>query len=346
MYNYIIRPILFIFQPETVHHLVVSLIKVLYRIPFVRCSMGRAYSYNNSILKREVFGLHFMNPIGLAAGFDKNAEFYNELSTFGFSFIEIGTVTPKPQPGNPRPRSFRLKKDFALINRMGFNNLGVENAVNNLKNRNSNIIIGGNIGKNTLTPNEKAHEDYLYCFTKLYDHVDYFVVNVSCPNISNLKELQDTENLRLILSKLVESRASKSVYKPILLKISPDLNSSQLDDSINLALELKIDGFVATNTTTSRDNLTTDELLVKSIGNGGLSGKPLKDRSTEVIRYISEKTNRKMPIIGVGGIMNSKDAIEKLNAGATLLQVYTGFIYNGPGVAKRICKTIAKGYQS
>lgn len=343
MYNYIVRPILFLFQPETVHHLVVGLIKLSFRLPFLKNLFKQIYSYNHPSLKREVFGLEFNNPVGLAAGFDKNAEFFNEFSSFGFSFIEIGTVTPQPQPGNPLPRSFRLKKDNALVNRMGFNNLGVSNAIINLKRRKSNVIIGGNIGKNTSTPNEKAYEDYLFCFSELYDYVDYFVVNVSCPNISNLKELQDTENLRLILTRIVEYRATKSVYKPILLKVSPDLNTIQLDDNINLALELKIDGFVATNTTTSRNNLITNEEVVKSIGNGGLSGQPLKDRSTEIIRYISIKTQGKIPIIGVGGIMDEYDAIEKLNAGASLIQVYTGFIYNGPGIVKRICRGIAKG---
>ncbi|PKP39529.1 MAG: dihydroorotate dehydrogenase (quinone) [Bacteroidetes bacterium HGW-Bacteroidetes-15] len=342
MYNYFIRPVLFLFQPETVHHIVVGLIKVLFKIPFVSNLFRKAYSINHPSLKREVFGLQFPNPVGLAAGFDKNAEFFNEFSSFGFSFVEIGTVTPKAQPGNLKPRSFRLKADKALINRMGFNNLGVGNAVLKLKKRNSNLIVGGNIGKNTATPNQDAHYDYLHCFTQLYDHVDYFVVNVSCPNITNLKELQDTDNLKEILSELVNYRLKKEIYKPILLKISPDLNNKQLDDNIDLALELNIDGFVATNTTTSRKGLTTPDHAIKSIGNGGLSGKPLRDRSTEIIRYISTKTKGKVPIIGVGGIITAEDAIEKLDAGASLVQIYTGFIYSGPGLVKRICKAIIK----
>lgn len=342
MYKYFIRPLLFLLQPETVHHIVVKAVKIFVKIPFFKYFLKKVYTYNHPTLEREVFGLKFSNPIGLAAGFDKNADFYNEFGLFGFSFIEIGTVTPKGQPGNPKPRSFRLVNDQALINRMGFNNYGVENAVRNIKRKGKQVIVGGNIGKNTLTPNGKAHEDYLHCFSELYDHVDYFVVNVSCPNISNLSELQDTENLKRILSNLVSFRSTKAEYKPILLKVSPDLNDNQIDDSINIAQELNIDGFVATNTSTSRERLKTPISELISIGNGGLSGKPIRDRSTDVIKHIANKTQGKMPIIGVGGIMNEQDAIDKLNAGATLIQLYTGFIYSGPSLVKKISRSLAK----
>lgn len=344
MYKGIIRPFLFLLMPEAVHSLVVKSIKIFFFIPFVKPMVRSVFGCKNpSKLKRNVFGLEFINPIGLAAGFDKNADLFQHFDAFGFSFIEVGTITPKAQPGNPKPRSFRLKKDKALINRMGFNNKGVDNAVNNLKGRkNPRIIIGGNIGKNTLTPNDKAHEDYLYCFKELYDHVDYFVVNVSCPNIKDLKQLQDSDNLSGILSEVTLYRSSQKQYKPILLKVSPDLTTEQLDSNIETAQQFNLDGFVATNTTTSRENLSTDKLTVETIANGGLSGEPLKNRSTEVIRYIHSKTKGSMPIIGVGGISSVEDALEKLDAGASLIQLYTGFIYEGPGIIKKICKAIDK----
>ncbi len=344
MYKGIIRPLLFLLKPEAVHGLVVRGLKILFAIPFVKPLVKRKFGYNQSSkLKRNLFGLEFDNPIGLAAGFDKNADLYSHFDAFGFSFIEVGTVTPRAQPGNPKPRSFRLKKDKALINRMGFNNKGLENAVKNLKRRKkSGIIIGGNIGKNTLTPNDKAHEDYFCCFKELYDHVDYFVVNVSCPNIKDLKQLQDTENLKGILSKVTLYRSSQKQYKPILLKVSPDLTVEQLDSNIETAQQFGLDGFVATNTTISRENLSTNKHIVDSIGNGGLSGEPLKNRATEVIRYIHIKTKGSMPIIGIGGISSVEDALEKLDAGASLIQLYTGFIYEGPGIVKRICKAIDK----
>ena len=344
MYKGIIRPFLFLLKPEAVHSLVVKSIKIFFFIPFVKPIVRSVFGCKNpSKLKRNVFGLEFINPIGLAAGFDKNADLFQHFDAFGFSFIEVGTITPKAQPGNPKPRSFRLKKDKALINRMGFNNKGVDNAVNNLKGRkNPRIIIGGNIGKNTLTPNDKAHEDYLYCFKELYDHVDYFVVNVSCPNIKDLKQLQDSDNLSGILSEVTLYRSSQKQYKPILLKVSPDLTTEQLDSNIETAQQFNLDGFVATNTTTSRENLSTDKLTVETIANGGLSGEPLKNRSTEVIRYIHSKTKGSMPIIGVGGISSVEDALEKLDAGASLIQLYTGFIYEGPGIIKKICKAIDK----
>ncbi len=344
MYKGIIRPFLFLLKPEAVHSLVVKSIKIFFFIPFVKPIVRSVFGCKNpSKLKRNVFGLEFINPIGLAAGFDKNADLFQHFDAFGFSFIEVGTITPKAQPGNPKPRSFRLKKDKALINRMGFNNKGVDNAVNNLKGRkNPRIIIGGNIGKNTLTPNDKAHEDYLYCFKELYDHVDYFVVNVSCPNIKDLKQLQDSDNLSGILSEVTLYRSSQKQYKPILLKVSPDLTTEQLDSNIETAQQFNLDGFVATNTTTSRENLSTDKLTVETIANGGLSGEPLKNRSTEIIRYIHSKTKGSMPIIGVGGISSVEDALEKLDAGASLIQLYTGFIYEGPGIIKKICKAFDK----
>lgn len=340
MYSKIVRPILFLLSPEKIHSLVVSCIKFGFRIPGIKWSIKKLTDIKHPSLERNVFGLHFKNPVGFAAGFDKNAEVFDDFSAFGFSFIEIGTVTPKPQAGNPKPRSFRLKADKALINRMGFNNKGVEYASEKLKKRGGNIIIGGNIGKNTLTPNELAVNDYLYCFKELYDHVDYLVVNISCPNVANLRHLQDGEQLGLILDTLINERKSKKNYKPILLKVSPDLTNEQLDETIKKAVESGIDGFIATNTTTSRENLTTDPEMVKSIGNGGLSGAPLTHRSTEVIRYIHAKTSGSKPIIGVGGILTPEDAIEKINAGASLIQLYTGFIYSGPMLVKQINKAI------
>jgi dihydroorotate dehydrogenase len=340
MYKYLIRPILFRIYPETVHHLVVMAIKAAFGVPGMAYLAGKLCNVSHSKLKRTVFGLEFDNPVGLAAGFDKNASFYNEFSHLGFAFIEIGTVTPKAQPGNPKPRSFRLVKDKALINRMGFNNLGAEEVIKNLKKRKTRIIIGGNLGKNTLTPNNQAVNDYIFTFNKLYEYVDYFVVNVSCPNISDLRELQDKDSLLEILKSLMNERSKRESAKPILLKISPDLNFKQIDEVIEIVDETNIDGIVATNTTTGRYNLSTTEEKIGQIGNGGMSGLPLKNRSTEIIRYISVKTNGKVPIIGVGGIMTPQDAIEKLRAGASLVQVYTGFIYEGPMLVRQINKKI------
>ncbi len=342
MYRFIIRPFLFLFPAETVHHFVVNAIKIGFKVPGIRFLVKLIFTYNNYLLEREVFGIKFKSPVGLAAGFDKNAESFNDLSVFGFSFIEVGTITPEPQSGNAKPRSFRLKKDMALINRMGFNNEGVVAAKKMLEKKGRTVIVGGNIGKNTITPNHTALEDYIKCFTELYHFVDYFVVNISCPNISNLRELQDKDNLSEIIEALTKLRFKQTIYKPILLKVSPDLNEKQLNDTIEIAQKVGLDGFVATNTTTSREGLKTIEERINHIGNGGLSGAPLRNRSTEVIRYISEKTNGTMPIIGSGGIMSPEDAIEKIKAGASLIQLYTGFIYQGPGLAKRICKAIAK----
>jgi dihydroorotate dehydrogenase len=293
-------------------------------------------------LEREVFGLKFENPVGLAAGFDKDAKLFDELASFGFGFVEIGTVTPLPQDGNPKPRLFRLKEDNALINRMGFNNEGIEGAVARLRRKKSNIIIGGNIGKNKLTPNDKAVDDYEICFEKLFPYVDYFVVNVSSPNTPGLRDLQEKEPLTALLNSLQKLNNQKEKRKPILLKIAPDLSNEQLDDIIAIVADTKIDGVVATNTTIGRKGLKTDKTKVEAIGNGGLSGKPVKAMSTEVIKYLADKSNRAFPIIGVGGIHSAEDALEKLEAGATLVQVFTGFIYEGPALITRINKAILK----
>lgn len=342
MYKNIIRPVLFLLQPETVHRLIVNFLRIGFKIPGIVYFTKKLFIIRNKRLKTTFLGIEFDNPVGFAAGFDKNAEIYNQFSNFGFSFIEIGTVTPKAQAGNPKPRSFRIPKDQGLINRMGFNNKGVDYAVKQLKNKKHNVIIGGNIGKNTNTPNEEALNDYMICFEKLYESVDYFVVNLSCPNIKDLRKLQDKDSTITILNKLTEIRRSKTPYKPILLKISPDLTNEQLDDVVETFNITGIDGIVATNTTISRENLVTCKKRINEIANGGLSGKPLTTRSTEIIKYISEKSNRTIPIIGVGGIMTAQDAIEKLNAGASLIQVYTGFIYEGPAFVKKINKALIK----
>jgi dihydroorotate dehydrogenase len=343
MYRYIIRPLLFLLSPETIHHLLVGTLRILFKIPCVAGFMRLLYRVRHQKLKTEFMGLTFDNPVGLAAGFDKNAHIYNEFSDFGFSHIEVGTVTPKGQPGNPRPRSFRIPKDKGLINRMGFNNKGLEAAVVQLqKRRRKSLVIGGNIGKNTATPNENAVSDYEACFRGLYGNVDYFVVNVSCPNITDLHELQDQDGLEAILGRLAEVRVEMRDYTPILLKISPDLNKGQIDASLDIVNKYGIDGIVATNTSVSREGLFTSEERIREIANGGLSGGPITSRSLEMVRYISEKTGGKLPIIGVGGILTVKDALNMLDAGASLIQVYTGFIYNGPAFMRRINKAILK----
>jgi len=342
MYNRIIRPLLFLLPPETIHRFIVLILKIVFKIPGIQLLIKNIYSVKDEQLKRTFLDMKFDNPVGFAAGFDKNADVYNEFSAFGFSFIEIGTVTPKPQPGNPKPRSFRIPNDSGLINRMGFNNKGVDYAIKKLKNKHHKVIIGGNIGKNTLTPNENALEDYVYCFERLYAYVDYFVVNLSCPNIKDLDKLQDKDSTIAILNKLTKIRQTKAKYKPILLKISPDLTREQLNDVIETFNITGLDGIVATNTSKLREDLKTTEEQIAKIGDGGLSGTPLTKRSTEIIRYLHEKTQGNMPIIGVGGIMTVEDALEKLDAGATLIQVYTGFIYNGPGFVKQINKAILK----
>jgi len=302
--------------------------------------LRKLYVPTGKHLEKKVFGLTFRNPVGLAAGFDKNARYYNELADLGFGFIEVGTVTPLAQDGNPKPRLFRVVQDEALINRMGFNNGGMEAMVEQLKKRKTDIVIGGNIGKNKVTPNEEADEDYKKSFIALHPYVDYFVVNVSSPNTPDLRELQDKEPLTRLLSGLMELNKNYTQQKPILLKIAPDLNTHQLDDIISIVSELGIDGLVATNTTISRDGLTATEDKITAIGNGGLSGKPVRKRSTEVIRYICERSSGKIPVIAVGGIFTAKDAQEKLDAGASLVQVYSGFIYEGPGIVSNICKRL------
>jgi dihydroorotate dehydrogenase len=337
----LLKPLLFLFDPEKIHYFVTGNLKRISKISAFSLLFKKAFQVNDPKLEREVFGLKFKNPVGLAAGFDKNASSIPELENFGFGFIEIGTVTPLPQPGNEKPRMFRLPADGALINRMGFNNEGVEVAVHRLKNLKRNgLIIGGNIGKNKATPNEDALSDYIKCFDALFDVVDYFVVNVSSPNTPGLRELQEKEPLKHLLNSLQQRNKKNDVSKPILLKIAPDLTDAQLDDIIEIVQETKIAGIIATNTTVSRENLNSDASLVKEAG--GLSGKPLTKRSTEVIRYLSEKSGKSFPIIGVGGIHSAEDAIEKLNAGASLIQIYTGFIYEGPGLVKKINEALIK----
>ena len=337
MYKTIIRPLLFSLDPEKAHHFTFSYLKFIHKIPLVPALIRAIYKVEHPSLHREVFGLHFKNPVGLAAGLDKDAKLYQELSNLGFGFIEIGTITPKPQPGNPPKRLFRLIDDQVIINRMGFNNEGVEAAVKRLK-KNNNVLIGGNIGKNKITPNDQAVNDYLICFEQLFDYVDYFVVNVSSPNTPNLRTLQEKEPLQQLLSTLQHKNHEHPKPKPILLKIAPDLTDEQLLDIIEIVQNTHIAGVIATNTTIGRQGLHSPA----QNETGGLSGKPLKQRATEVIRFLSEKSNKAFPIIGVGGIFSEEDAIEKLNAGASLVQLYTGFIYEGAGLVKRINKRLIK----
>jgi len=335
MYKHIVRPILFYFDPEKVHYFTFSALKLIFKMPFLFFFIKKKFLFKDESLETEVFGIKFPNKIGLAAGFDKNAVLYQELSNFGFGFIEIGTVTPLPQDGNPKKRLFRLQEDNAIINRMGFNNLGVKEVINNLR-KNKKVIIGGNIGKNKLTPNSNAIQDYLICFEELFNYVDYFVINVSSPNTPNLRELQEKEPLMQLLQTLQTKNEAKQKQKPILLKIAPDLTNNQLLDIINIVIKTKIAGVIATNTTINRENLHSKS----KIEVGGLSGKPLTNRSTEVIRFLATNSNNSFPIIGVGGIHTVQDALDKLEAGASLLQLYTGFIYEGPELIKEINKTL------
>lgn len=337
MYKSFIKPVLFLFDPEWVHHTVFATLKAVNRIPGMGSLIRTFYQVKDKRLERKLFGLTFPNPVGLAAGFDKDAKLFQELFNFGFGFIEIGTLTPKPQLGNPKKRLFRLPEDQGLINRMGFNNEGVEVAVDRLK-KNKNVLIGGNIGKNKVTPNEEAVSDYVYCFEALFPYVDYFVVNVSSPNTPNLRVLQDKEPLTHLLQTLKTLNLKKPDPKPILLKIAPDLTDEQLMDIIDIITSVNIEGVIATNTTLSREGLLSQQKTEM----GGLSGKPVADRSTEVIRFLSEKSNKAFPIIGVGGIHSPQDAIDKLEAGASLVQLYTGFIYEGPAVIKKINKAILR----
>lgn len=324
---------------EKAHHFTTSSLKTAFKIPFVKSIFKSIYCLEDPRLQRTVFGLTFKNPVGLAAGFDKNAEYIHDFAALGFGFIEIGTVTPLAQPGNPQPRLFRLKEDQALINRMGFNNEGMEYAKRNLQTKPKGILIGGNIGKNKVTPNEEADQDYLKCFEKLYDDVDYFVVNVSSPNTPDLRKLQDKEPLEALLKSLQAANRKKPVQKPILLKIAPDLTDSQLDDIIEIAGTINLDGIIATNTTIERGGLKATKEELEAIGAGGLSGAPVLKRSTEVIKYLRAKNNN-IPIIAVGGILCGEDALEKLKAGANLVQVYSGLVYRGPGLIKEINKAI------
>jgi len=337
MYKLLIRPILFLFDPEKVHYFSFFMIRVFNNIGFGGLFRS-LFQIKNEKLERELFGIKFPNPVGLAAGFDKNADLYKELSNFGFGFIEIGTVTPKGQIGNEKKRLFRLKEDQGIINRMGFNNDGVKAAVEKLKS-NTNIIIGGNIGKNTQTLPEKYTEDYLICFNELHPYVDYFVLNVSCPNVSSHAKLNDKDYLEELITAVQKANKTFEKQKPILLKIAPDLNDSQLDEIIELVKITSIDGVIASNTSIARDKLLSENKKEM----GGLSGKPITEKSTEVIRYLHSNSNGSFPIIGVGGIHSEKDALDKLNAGASLVQLYTGFIYEGPGLVKRLNKAILKG---
>ena len=342
MYKLLIRPLFFCFDPEQIHNISFVLIKFVCKIPFASTIIKLIYGSSNDKIKVRIHDLEFENPIGLAAGFDKDAKLFDELSCFGFGFVEVGTVTPKPQDGNPKPRLFRLTKDKGIINRMGFNNGGVEAMVKRLKKRKTKVIIGGNIGKNKITPNEDAIKDYEICFEALYDYVDYFVVNVSSPNTPGLRSLQEKGPLLKILNRLMELNKAKPKIKAVFLKIAPDLEWSQIDEVIEVVQESEIHGLIATNTTIDRKQLQTSPKLVQDIGSGGLSGGPLTNRATEVIRYISKKTEGKLTIIGVGGIMSAQDAIDKLNAGASLVQLYSGFIYEGPALVKKANELITK----
>lgn len=336
MYKHLIKPVLFRFNPETAHNLTFKLISFLRYIPFAHSIVRALYKKDTPKLRKEVFGIEFPNPVGLAGGLDKNGEFYNDLANFGFGFVEIGSLTPKPQDGNPKPRCFRVPQDKALINRFGINNKGVRNAVEHLKKVRPEVIVAANISKNASSINEDAAKDYESAFALLYDFVDMFVVNVSCPNVVGLTSLQDITFLSEIVDKLLDLRMYYDNYRPILLKLSPDLSKEQIDDIVDYCLRSGIDGVVAGNTTRSREGLTIDADQIEKIGNGGLSGAPVHKKNLELVRYIHSKTEGKLPIIGVGGIMSGAQAQAMLDAGASLVEVYTGFIYEGPALIKRI----------
>jgi dihydroorotate dehydrogenase len=337
-YKLFIKPVLFLFPPETAHGLTLFLFKVLLKTPLIGGLFKRYCTSESNVSQVSFCNLSFPNRIGLAAGFDKNGEYLHEMPALGFGFIELGTVTPKPQDGNPQPRLFRLPGDDALLNRMGFNNRGVDFLVEQLIafSRPKGLIIGGNIGKNKDTPNENALDDYLICFEKLFTHVDYFVVNVSSPNTPGLRALQEKEPLTLILTALQQANNRRINSKPILLKIAPDLELSQIDDIIEVVQSTKCHGLVVSNTTSDRMNLSTDSSLLESFGSGGISGKPVREKSNQLIAYIFEKTNGMLPIIGVGGVSSVEDAKNKLKAGATLIQIYTGLVYEGPFLVKNL----------
>ena len=345
MYKAIIRPILFSFDPEKIHHFTFSLIRNLSKFPGIKGLFKSLYIIEDKSLERELFGLKFKNPVGLAAGFDKNAVLYNELANFGFGFIEIGTVTPKAQEGNPKQRLFRLKEDKGIINRMGFNNEGLDAAITQLKKNKGQLIIGGNIGKNTQTRPEDYTKDYLECFNALHPYVDYFVLNVSCPNVGSHAKLNDKDYLLELIGAVQSANrklSGRAQSRPILLKIAPDLNDNQLDEIVELIAETNLDGVIASNTSTDRTGLKASDAQLTEIGNGGLSGQPIKEKSTNVIKYLAEKSNKAFPIIGVGGIHSAEDALEKIEAGADLVQIYTGFIYEGPRLIKQINKALLK----
>ncbi len=340
MYKLIVRPFLFLFDPEKIHYVAFSLIRFLCKVPLGALVFRKIYQIEDKRLERKLFGITFKNPVGLAAGFDKNAVLYNELANFGFGFIEIGTVTPIGQEGNPKKRLFRLKDDAGIINRMGFNNDGLEILIEQLKKNKGKLIIGGNIGKNTQTSSENYTKDYEVCFKGLHPYVDYFVLNVSCPNVGSHEKLNDKAYLLELIFAIQKLNNEQPFQKPILLKIAPDLNNNQLDEIIELVAETKIDGVIASNTSTTRNNLKASDVLIQEIGNGGLSGQPIKKQSTRVIQYLSNNSNKSFPIIGVGGIHSAEDALEKIEAGADLIQIYTGFIYEGPGLIKQINKAL------
>ena len=342
MYKLFIRRFLFLFDPEKIHYFTFSLIRFLCKVPFFSAIFRAMYFIEDKRLERNLFGITFKNPVGLAAGFDKNAVLYNELANFGFGFIEIGTVTPKGQEGNPKKRLFRLKDDQGIINRMGFNNDGLETAIEQLKKNKGKLIIGGNIGKNTQTSPQNYTNDYEECFKGLHPYVDYFVLNVSCPNVGSHEKLNDKEYLLELILAIQNLNLLEPTQKPILLKIAPDLNNNQLDEIIEIVAETKIDGIIASNTSTSRSRLKASKKQLQEIGNGGLSGLPIKEKSTRVIKYLKDTSNKAFPIIGVGGIHSAKDALEKIEAGADLVQIYTGFIYEGPALIKQINKALLK----
>lgn len=340
MYKSILKPLLFLFEPEKAHHITFTLLRFLHRIPGGNKLIRASFSMEDKRLRKDLMGVSFPNPVGLAAGLDKNGAFIESLSSLGFGFIEVGTVTPRAQSGNPKPRLFRLPKDAALINRMGFNNYGLEELASQLEGRKSGIIVGANIGKNKDTPEEDAVDDYLKCIYKLHSLVDYFTINVSSPNTPNLRNLQQKEPLKKLLAAIMKAVRQNPEPKPVLLKIAPDLTNEALDNIIELVKELRLAGIVATNTTIERSGLKTHEERVSRLGPGGLSGKPLRERSTEVVRYLSQRSEGKFIVVGVGGIHSPADALEKLNAGASLVQIYTGMIYEGPALVKQINEAI------
>ncbi len=343
MYKSLLKPLLFQMDPEKVHYRTMNTFSMMMKFPFGKTIVKMLFGYESSKLKKEAFGLTFKNPVGLAAGFDKDGRYIDVLALLGFGFIEVGTVTPLPQEGNPKPRLFRLPKDQGLINRMGFNNRGVDHLVEQLKKvKNKDIIIGGNIGKNKVTPNEEAYKDYEICFSKLHPYVDYFVINVSSPNTPGLRALQDKKPLSELIAKLVKLNNEENQQKPILLKIAPDLNDPQIDDIADIAMNSGIDGLIVSNTTVDRSGLKTDQKQIEQIGAGGLSGSPVKEKSNDVLQKLIIKTNGEVEMIGVGGIKDGRDAQEKLDLGASLVQVYSCFIYEGPSMIKRIKKYLAK----